>query len=119
MKKNRTSFFNESTDYTQFNQNTLSQNIPNQNMLYPANGMYPPNISAQSSFQTNNMPMMNQPMPNPNMPMPLPNTDNIESKLAKMERQIARLEHRVTKLETNTTLSTDDFNNTVNDMYMV
>ncbi len=111
MKKNRSSFFNE-TDYSSYNQ-TAYQNVPNQNMMYPANGVMP-NISANSSFQAGPAPM---PMPQmqPNM---MPNQD-LEMKIAKLERQVNRLENRIARLESNNTLSTNDINSSVNDMYMV
>ncbi len=115
MKKNRNSFFNEQIDYTQYNQSQFSQNIPNQNMMYQPNNIMPPmpEINTQSNFYAG---------PNSNMNMPSMNNiplEDIESRLAKIERQLSRLEHRISKLEQNSTFSTNDYNNNVNDMYMV
>ncbi len=112
MKKNRSSFFNE-TDYASYNQTAYQNNIPNQNMMYPANGMMP-NISANSSFQAGPV--------NPNMMPPMPNMNtnqDLEIKVAKLERQVNRLEHRIARLEQNSTLATEDLTSNVNDMYMV
>lgn len=140
MKKNRASFFNESTDFTQYNSNVFSQNIPNQGNMYPVNGQIPamPAVSAQSNFYagpSNIQPQMNipnqypqqVPMQNGNIPgnMPMQNTINItqtedlDSRLAKIERQINRLEHRVNTLEQNSSIISDNFDSNINDMYMV
>lgn len=110
MKKNRASFFNESTNFAQFNPNAMNQNMMNPNMM---NQPMPntPYVNSQSSFTAS-------PYPNQMMPMPMVQED-LESRLAKIERQINRLDHRITKLEQNTTLSTNDFESNINDMYMV
>ncbi len=130
MKKNRSSYFHEQTDYMQGGINPQMMQQPN---MMSANNPYPPQMEAQSSFSVGMGPNMAMPM-NPNMGMqpnantPMPNMalgqnninySDIESRLAKMERQINRLEHRVSKLETNNTLSTEDFESNVNNMYMV
>lgn len=51
---------------------------------------------------------------------PIPNDYNdISQRLAKIERQISRIEHRLNKLEANNVKSTDDFEETTNNMYMI
>ncbi len=121
MKKNRNSFFNETTDYMSYNNSVASQNMM---PMQAANNPYPPAVNAQSSFQMNGMNPMPNNMMQPAMPNVMPNNmqtmqEDLESRLAKMERQIARLDHRLTKLETNTTLSTNDYESNINNMYMV
>lgn len=123
MKKNRSSFFNENIDYNQYN--NYNQSIPNQNMMFPG-AMTPPTFNAQSSFYAGPSQMSNQ-MPSQmpaQMPaqmniMPNSSVDDVDSRLAKMERQINRLEHRVNRLEQNNTISSENFESNINDMYMV
>ncbi len=119
MKKNRASFFNDQIDYAQINSNVYNQNYPNQ-MMQPANSVMPPNMSAQSQFYAgpNGQMVANNQMMMPGMMPSLDNSD-VESRLAKMERQISRLELRLSKLENQNTISTNDFDSNINDMYMV
>jgi len=56
--------------------------------------------------------------------MPMQNPLNMDfnemaERLAKIERQISRLEHRISALEANTTKSTDDYESTTNNMYII
>lgn len=97
MKKNRSSFFNETMDY-------YNTQMPN---MIPNTTQY---SMSQSGFYTGNMPMQN------NMVYP----DDLNSRIAKLERQVNRLDHRITALEqNNTSYSTDDKDTTINNMYMV
>ncbi len=126
MKKNRSSFFHEQTDYMQSNMPggiQGPQNMPNPNMMYQQTM---PTLNAQSSFYAGPGNQLNQNMApgmNQNMNMQPPYgtypTDDIESRLAKLERQINRLEHRIAKIEQSNVHSTEDFESTINDMYMV
>lgn len=119
MKKNRSSFFNENIDYNQYN--NYNQSIPNQNMMFPG-AMTPPTFNAQSSFYAGPSQVPSQ-APNTMAAqmniMPNSSVDDIDSRLAKMERQINRLEHRVNRLEQNNTISSENFESNINDMYMV
>ena len=58
-----------------------------------------------SSFYVNQNPMTSQ--------------NDIEEALAKIERSIQRLDARITKLENLNVKSTDDFESTTNNMYML
>lgn len=81
-------------------------------------------------FETNNsfnsMGMINDNMPafpggmNPgfNTPLVTPN-NNLAEKVSKLERNYAKLEQRVANLEANTTKTTDDFESTTNNMYII
>lgn len=92
MKKNRNAFFNES------------------NMNYQG---YNPMV-ANAPYQNANNPYAGQ------MPMPINNPySEWEERLAKIERQISRIEHRLSQLENASTKSTDDFESTTNNMYML
>ena len=112
MKKDRNSFFNESS--------YMSTNIPNQNLGYP-NQPFGTTAYANQGFYAgplNNMPLnyntnLNQ-MPTNN----LPDYNDIESRLSKIERQLNRLDLRLNKLENNGFYSTDEIDNTTN-VYMV
>lgn len=75
---------------------------------------------SQTSFNMPN-PMMSQYQMMANNQMYYPNglNNDIEEKLAKIERQINRLDKRITDLENNTIKSTDDFESTTNNMYMI
>lgn len=68
------------------------------------------NVSANSSFYSGQLPMQ--------MPMNV-DMNEISERLAKIERQISRLEHRINALESNTMKSTDDFESTSGNMYMI
>ena len=97
MKKNRNAFFAESNMNFQ-GYNPMAANAPYQN------------INANSSFYAGA----------PQMPM-IPNMDisELSERLAKIERQISRLDHRISNLESSTTKSTDDFESTTNNMYII
>ena len=98
MKKNRNSFFSESS-YQAYNP-TPNYNL--QNAPYQASSNY----------------FYQGPMPN-NYNTGISNND-IESRFAKMERQINRLEYRINKLENNSNISsTDDFDTNNSNMYML
>lgn len=90
MKKNRNAFFAE-------NNMSFSGYDP---MMGP---MPYQNMQESSSFYAGNMPI-----------------DNIAQRLAKLERQVSRLEHRISKLENTTNISsTDDYESTTNNMYII
>ncbi|MBQ6840715.1 MAG: hypothetical protein IJO63_01180 [Bacilli bacterium] len=96
MRKNRNSFFAENNmNYQGYN--PMVANAPYQN------------VSANSSFYSGQMPMM---------PMGL-DSNEVSERLAKLERQISRLEHRISALEGNLTKTTDDFESTTNNMYII
>jgi len=98
MKKNRNSFFSESS-YQAYN--------PTPNF----NGQMAPYQASSNYFYQG-------PMPN-NYNTNIGNND-IETRLAKIERQINRLEYRVSKLEnTNNISTTDDFDTNNSNMYML
>lgn len=89
MKKNRNAFFNDS-NYPQMNPMNTNQ-YPGSNMPYG---------------------------------MPMPGAFNnpyseIEERLAKLERQVSRLDHRMNQIEASGTKSTDDFESTTNNMYIL
>ena len=119
LKKDRNSFFTETSMYNQ-----AGMNMQNPNMMYPNPGMPGP-------APYPNQPMPQQPMPGPYPPggqMPTPdygNGANIEARIAKMERQIIRLETRLNKLENTSATPTPiysnddiDINNSTS-MYMI
>ena len=96
MKKNRNSFFTET-------------NIQSGMMPYPNQQPMPYQQANSYLYQ------------GPTNPYNY-NTQNndLESRLAKIERQINRLEHRISALEKNTNiLSTEDYESTNTNMYMV
>lgn len=90
MKKNRNAFFNEN------NANFQGYNPMGVNMPYVT--------SANSSFYAGNMPIMQ---------------NDFETRFAKIERQINRLEHRINNLEQKNVKTTDDYNDTSDNMYMI
>lgn len=100
MRKNRNAFFSENSSNFQ-GYNPMVANMP-----YQA-------TSSNSSFYAGPgmMPGMTNAVPN--------SADDIESRFAKIERQISRLEHRVSKLESNNFQTTDDFESTTNNMYIL
>lgn len=103
MKRNRNSFFTETNTQTMMQQPPMSQGMPGAgaNMPYQASNSY--------FYSGPNLPN------NYNTP-----TNDIESRLAKIERQINRIDHRLTKLENNAnTYTTEDFDSTSTNMYMV
>ena len=97
MRKNRNAFFAENTMNFQ-GYNPMVANAPYQN------------VSANSSFYSGQMPMQN--------PLNM-DFNEMAERLAKIERQISRLEHRISVLEANTTKSTDDYESTTNNMYII
>lgn len=108
MKKDRQSFFNEST-FQQSGYNAMpNYGMP---MNYPMNNGY----GQQSSQSFYAGPMQTGMMSN-NMGTDFMN--DIESRLAKIERQINRLDARISKLESKGVLTTENFENTTN-MYML
>jgi len=95
MRKNRNAFFAENNMNFQ-NYNPMTANAPYQT------------ANAASSFYAG--------------PMPMPGSidlNDFSERLAKIERQINRLEHRINKLESNLIKSTDDYDSTTNNMYMI
>ena len=99
MRKNRNAFFAENNMNFQ-GYNPMVANAPYQN------------VSANSSFYSNQGPMP--------MQMPIASDYNdLSERLAKVERQISRLEHRLSAIEANSTKSTDDFESTTNNMYII
>lgn len=77
------------------------------NFFNEPNLNYPNNMNVMPPYP-NQMPM------NPNM-----DYNDLSERLAKVERQVNRLEHRLTKIENNSTLSTDDYESSNNNMYML
>lgn len=121
MKKNRASFFNEQIDYASYNTNQYNNQYQNPSVMQSANApqasMMPmmPNIGAQSSFYAGMPPIAGQ----NNISPILGQNEDIESRLAKIERQINRLDHRLSKLEGQNTITTNDLDSNINDMYMI
>ena len=109
MKKDRNSFFQE-------------YNMSAVNNMQPMMGMYPNQVSSQSSFYSG--PAMDYGYQN-NMMNNNSNTytSDIESRISKIERQINRIEARLNKLEGELTssYSNKDVNDNVynTNMYMV
>ena len=106
MKKNRNTFFQESS-YQSYKP-----------MAQQMGGA--PYQTASNYFYQGPMPNA-QPMPN-NYTTQMPSND-IESRLAKIERQLNRLDYRLSKLENaSNTITSDDFDTTTNNttnMYML
>jgi len=108
MKKSRNSFFAESS-YQSYN--------PNINMQ--------PNMQPQmqgAPYQTASNYFYQGPAPSamPTNYNTYNNTNDIESRLAKIERQINRIDYRLSKLENaNNIITSDDFDNTNSNMYML
>ncbi len=102
MRKNRSSFFNETMDYY----NTQMPGMVGPNNMMPNATQY---SMSQSGFYMGNQPQNNG----------LPYED-VNARLAKIERHLNKLEHRVNTLEqNNTSYSTEDGDTTINNMYMV
>ena len=95
MKKNRNTFFQESS-YQAYN--PMMGTAPYQTA---GNYFYEGAMPIPNNYNTMNM--------------------DIESRLSKIERQINRLDYRLSKLENiNTTISSEDFDTTTkNNMYML
>lgn len=115
MKKDRNTFFGESSQYF------LQQQYPNPNIN--------PNINPNlNSFTSQNfsgsfyqVPMNNQVPLNYNTSdnqMLYNNNNDFESRISKVERQINRLDARISKLEGGTFYSNEDIE-TTNNVYMV
>lgn len=96
MKKNRNTFFQEST-YQSYNPMGNPNQVPfesGSNYFYQGPTPY--------NYNTNMMP------------------NDIETRLAKMERQISRLDYRVNKLENaKNIVTTEEFDVTNSNMYML
>lgn len=104
MKKNRNTFFQESS-YQSYNPNLMGMGAPYQ--------------SASNYFYQGAAPIPNASIPNYTTQMP---TNDIESRLAKIERQLNRLDYRISKLEnTSSTITNEDFDttNSTTNMYML
>lgn len=94
MRKNRNAFFAESNmNYQGYN--PMAGNIPYQ-------------TNSSNSFYAG-----------PMIPNSAAEYNDITQRLAKLERQLNRLEHRVNKLESTTIKSTEDFESTTNNVYMI
>lgn len=121
MKKNRNTFFQESS-YQSYNPNMANiGGAPYQTASnYYYQGPVPGPVPGPAPM---NQPINQQMQPNYNIGYnSMQNNNNdIESRLAKIERQLNRIDYRLTKLENaNTTITSDDFDsgNTTN-MYML
>lgn len=100
MKKNRNSFFAESS-YQSYN--------PNMNMNQNMGGA--PYQAASNYYYQG---------PIPNNYNTGSNGSDIESRLAKIERQLNRMDYRISKLEnTSNIVSNDDYENNTTNMYML
>ena len=102
MKKDRNTFFNESSFQQSYGGMMPNYGMPN---TMPMNNGF----GSQSSQSFYAGPMnMNY---NPNLGINQPTNDysDLEARLSKLERQINRLDARLNKLETNGFYSTDDF----------
>ena len=91
MRKNRNSFFSES------NMNFQGYNPMLSNMPYQ-------NYNSSNAFYAGNIP---------------PDGNEFFERLSKVERQVNRLEHRISKLENNNFQTSDDYDSTTNNMYMI
>ncbi len=112
MKKDRNTFFAESS----FMNNS---NFPNPNMNV-ANMPFTQSSYANQGFyagpMNNNMPINYNTQPNPNTNYN--DYSDLESRLSKIERQINRIDARLNKLENNNFYTTEDVD-TTNNIYMV
>lgn len=111
MKKDRNTFFENSSMNMAFNAQT-PQMMP---MMYPAQAQAQ---ASQSFYQSTGTPMMS-PMPQYGVTNNDSTINELESRMAKLERSMNRLENRVSKLEGSTYYSTDNYDNTSGGMYMV
>lgn len=97
MKRNRNSFFTETNI-----QGGIAPNVP------PVGNV---------GYQAQNSYFYQGQLPQPNYNI---QGNDIESRLAKIERQINRIDHRLNKLENNANIiTTEDFESTSTNMYMV
>lgn len=99
MRKNRNAFFAENNMNFQ-GYNPMVANAPYQN------------VSANSSFYSGHSPI-------PGLIPANLDFNELSERLAKVERQISRLDKRISTLEANTTKSTDDFESTSGNLYMI
>ena len=99
MRKNRGSFFENSTTAAGFNPG------PNVNMPGMNPGPMGFGANSYSSFYAG--------------PGNMNGTSEIEERLAKIERSIQRLDARISKIEGMNIKSTDDFESTTNNMYIL
>lgn len=98
MKKTRNSFFSESS-YQSYNP---TPNMNQQTAPYQASSNYFYQGPMPNNYNTNTM------------------NNDIESRLAKIERQINRMDYRLSKLEnTNNIITSDDYDITNSNMYML
>ena len=96
MKKNRNAFFAENNMNFQ-GYDPMMGNMPYQNM------------NQASSYYAGPMPIAN-----------MNEGNDFSERLAKIERSINRLEHRISKLENKSNISsTDDYESTTNNMYII
>lgn len=112
MKKDRNTFFAESSFMNQSNFPNPNMNIANQPFMqsaYANQGFYagPMNNNMPNNYNT-------QPNINPNYN----DYSDLESRLSKIERQLNRLDARLNKLENNNFYPNEDIENT-NNIYMV
>ena len=107
MKKNRNTFFQESS-YQSYNPNMALGGAPYQTASnYYYQGVVPMNQQMQSNYNTGYNSMQN-------------NNNDIESRIAKIERQLNRIDYRLSKLENvNNVVSSDDFDINNSNMYML
>ena len=100
MRKNRNAFFAEN------NMNYQGYNPMMGSAAYQ-------NATSSNSFYSGPV------MPNQMLQNQVMGYDDTAERIAKIERQINRLEHRISKLEANSTISTDDYDSTTNNMYIL
>lgn len=104
MKKDRNSFFNESSySYGGYIPNNNMMPMQNPNMIPTQTGSFNQSFYSGPGYGTN---------------QGMYDNSDIESRLSKIERQLNRIDSRLTKLENTTNVTTENFENTTN-MYMV
>lgn len=86
----------------------------NRGAFFESNGSMAGFNPGPMGFQANNYSSFYS---GPNMPMN--GSNDIEERLAKMERSIQRLDARISKIEGQSVKSTEDFESTTNNMYML
>lgn len=116
MKKDRNTFFQESSYFNQAAMPGMAANTPfvtnqqSQASFYAGPGI--PNMQMPNNYNMNNTPMANN---NYNQT----DYNDFESRLSKIERSLNRMDARLSKLENQGLFTTDDtFDNSTN-MYMV
>ncbi len=110
MKKDRNTFFNESSFQQSYGGMMPNYGMPN---TMPMNNGFGSQSSQSFYAGPMNNGMMNTSNVSSNDYM-----NEMESKLAKIERQINRLDARISKLESKGVITTENFDNTTN-MYML